>query len=162
MGGSQGSAAINSALRAILPELLKNFNVAHLAGKNGCDPSLEQKGYAQFEYLKEDLAHVFACADIIVSRAGANSISEFLALKKPSLLIPLSKKSSRGDQILNANSFKARGFSRVLPEEELTPQNLLKNINLLYGNRAAYLSKLNAAAQTDATEEVFKVISRFA
>jgi UDP-N-acetylglucosamine--N-acetylmuramyl-(pentapeptide) pyrophosphoryl-undecaprenol N-acetylglucosamine transferase len=161
MGGSLGSAVINSALRAILPEILKNFNAAHLTGKNGCVKSLEQNGYAQFEYLTDDLAHVFACADIIVGRAGANSVSEFLALKKPSLLIPLSKKVSRGDQILNANSFKSRGFSRVLPEEELTPESLLKNICALYNNRAAYISKLNAAAQIDAAEEVFKIVSRF-
>ncbi len=83
-------------------------------------------GYVQYEYIKDELADLFALADICVSRAGANAICELLALRKPNLLIPLSANASRGDQILNAESFERQGFSMVLSEEELAPSILLR------------------------------------
>lgn len=89
--GSLGAVAVNNAIRAILPELLKNFQVIHLCGRGKLDPSLNgTEGYAQFEYIKEELRDLFALTDIVISRAGANAICELLALHKPNLLIPLS------------------------------------------------------------------------
>jgi len=111
MGGSLGAVKLNNCLREILPELLKTFDIIHLCGKGHLDGKLkDQTGYMQFEYVSDGLNDLFAAADFIVSRAGSNSISEFLALKKPHLLIPLSAKASRGDQILNAASFKNRAL----------------------------------------------------
>ena len=112
IGGSLGSVAVNRAIRGILPELLKSFQVIHLCGKGNVDESLNgTPGYVQFEYIKQELADLFALADIVVSRAGANAICELLDLRKPNLLIPLSAAASRGDQILNARSFQTQGFS---------------------------------------------------
>ena len=99
MGGSLGSQKINKVLRAALTEITTGFQLVHICGKGNVDKSINIKGYKQFEYLSEELPHVIACADMVISRAGSNSISEFLALKKPALLIPLSAKASRGDQI---------------------------------------------------------------
>ena len=121
VGGSLGAVAVNEAVRAILPELLKSYQVIHLCGRGKLNESLKGlEGYAQFEYVKEELKDFFALTDIVISRAGANAICELLALHKPNLLIPLSANASRGDQILNARSFERQGFSIVLEEESLT------------------------------------------
>ena len=121
IGGSLGSVVVNKAVREALPDLLKDFQIIHLCGKGKMDESLSgTKGYCQFEYIKDELRDIFALADVVISRAGANAICELLALRKPNLLIPLSAKASRGDQILNARSFERQGFSLVLEEEELT------------------------------------------
>ena len=115
IGGSLGSVAVNNAVRLALPELLEHFQIVHLCGKGKVDHSLNGlRGYAQFEYIKNELRDIFALADIVISRAGANAICELLALRKPNLLIPLSANASRGDQILNARSFERQGFSMVL------------------------------------------------
>ena len=106
IGGSLGAVAVNEAVRRVLPNLLKDFQVIHLCGKNKVDPSLNGlDGYVQYEYIKDELKDLFALTDIVISRAGANAICELLALHKPNLLIPLSANASRGDQILNARSF---------------------------------------------------------
>ena len=99
-------------VRKILPQLLEEFQIIHLCGKGKLDESLKGlQGYAQFEYIQDELRDLFALADIVISRAGANAICELLALQKPNVLIPLSAQSSRGDQILNAKSFQNQGFS---------------------------------------------------
>lgn len=122
MGGSQGSVVVNEAIRSNLPELLVKYDVIHLCGKGKLDETLENmKGYKQFEYVTHELPDLLHAADIIVSRAGSNSIFEFLALRKPMLLIPLSKQQSRGDQLLNAQIFKKQGWASVIEEEEVTP-----------------------------------------
>ena len=154
IGGSLGSANVNNAVRGILPELLQTFQVIHLCGADKLDPSLEHtKGYVQFEYIKKELADLFALADVVVSRAGANAICELLELRKPTLLIPLGSNASRGDQILNAQSFQKQGFCEVLLEENLTPELLLETIRKVYDSRAEYIqamekSNLNNAIQT--------------
>ena len=139
IGGSQGAKAINDCVRESLDRLLPDFNIIHICGKDKMDPTLEgTAGYKQFEYLNEELAHVFAMSDIIVSRAGANVIHEILALNKPSILIPLDLNASRGDQILNAESFEKRGFSKVIREADLTKEALLQTIHEIAGNKAYY------------------------
>ena len=146
IGGSLGAVAVNNAVRAILPELLKDFQVIHLCGKGKLDSSLtDTKGYVQYEYIKDELADLFALADIVISRAGANAICEISALKKPNLLIPLSARASRGDQILNARSFEKLGYSMVLEEEEITNQKLLESIQTLYQNRDSYIQAMEKA-----------------
>lgn len=127
IGGSLGAAAVNDAVRKILPQLLPKYNVIHLCGKGKLDESLKgTAGYVQYEYIKKELADLFALADVVISRAGANAICELLALKKPNILIPLPAAASRGDQILNANSFKKQGFSEVIDEEKITDDLLLE------------------------------------
>ena len=159
VGGSLGAVAVNNAIRAILPELLKNFQVIHLCGRGKLDPSLNgTEGYAQFEYIKEELRDLFALTDIVISRAGANAICELLALHKPNLLIPLSANASRGDQILNARSFERQGFSMVLEEEELTNETLLSAVHDLYDNREKYIDAMKHSSQQDSIDTIIDLI----
>ena len=159
IGGSLGSVVVNDAVRAILPELLKAFQVIHLCGKGKVDESLKDlKGYVQFEYIKEELKDLFALADIVISRAGANAICELLALHKPTLLIPLSAKASRGDQILNARSFERQGFSIVLEEEELTNASLSAAITKLYEEKDAYINAMKQSSQQDSIQTKLSLI----
>ena len=159
IGGSQGSAVVNDAMRGILPELLKTFQVIHLCGKGKLDSSLDHlEGYIQFEYVKKELADLFALTDVCVSRAGANAICEILALRKPNLLIPLSANASRGDQILNADSFENQGFSEVLTEDQLAPTILISRIMKLYNNRADYIAAMEASEQSDAISKIISLI----
>lgn len=161
IGGSLGAAAVNDAVRAVLPELLKNFQVVHLCGKGKLDESLKDtKGYVQYEYIKKELADLFALADIVISRAGANAICELSALKKPNLLIPLSARASRGDQILNARSFERMGYSMVLEEEEITNEKLLDTINSLYENRSAFTDAMSKSKLTDSIEEIVQLFEQ--
>lgn len=163
MGGSLGSVAVNTAVRAILPELLKEFQIIHLCGKGKLDPELVSlTGYAQFEYMQDELKDCFALCDIVISRAGANAICELLALRKPNLLIPLSANASRGDQILNAGSFKKQGFSMVLEEEELTSEVLLSSIRTLYQDRDIYIDAMSHSSQQDSIETIIELIENAA
>jgi UDP-N-acetylglucosamine--N-acetylmuramyl-(pentapeptide) pyrophosphoryl-undecaprenol N-acetylglucosamine transferase len=123
----QGALALNEALKAALDLVLARFDVVHLCGAGKTDPSMNRKGYKSFEYLTAELADVFAACDVVVSRAGANAVFEFLALHKPALLIPLPLSSSRGDQLLNAEYFRKRDFAAVLIQEDITPESSMKN-----------------------------------
>lgn len=159
VGGSLGAVAVNNAVRALLPELLKSYQIIHLCGKGKVDESLNDvEGYAQFEYIKEELKDLFALTDIVISRAGANAICELLALRKPNLLIPLSATASRGDQILNARSFERQGFSVVLEEEELTNEVLLSAINKLYENRESYIETMKQSSQQNSIDTIIDLI----
>ena len=163
VGGSLGAVAVNNAIRAILPELLKDFHVIHLCGKGKMDESLQNlKGYVQFEYIQQELKDLFALTDIVISRAGANAICEILALHKPNLLIPLSANASRGDQILNARSFERQGFSVVLEEEELTNEVLLTTIQKLYKNKASYIDAMANSSQQDSIQTIINLIQEAA
>ena len=163
MGGSLGSVTINKLIRAILPDLLLQYHVAHICGQGNIDPSLDgYKGYKQFAFVGPELPHIMAAADLCVSRAGANFLFELLALKKPHLLIPLPKSSSRGDQILNAQSFKGQNFSMVLYEEEINEALLKKQIDLLYQNREDFIKAMRESNLADAASEIIKVIEKTA
>ncbi|MEF9942154.1 MAG: undecaprenyldiphospho-muramoylpentapeptide beta-N-acetylglucosaminyltransferase [Lachnospiraceae bacterium] len=161
IGGSLGSVAVNHAVRLILPELLKEFQIIHLCGNGKLDSSLEHlQGYAQFEYIQQELRDIFALTDLVISRAGANAICELLALRKPNLLIPLSANASRGDQILNARSFERQGFSVVIEEEQLTKELLLSSIQELYATRDSYISAMNHSSQQNSIETIVMLIEQ--
>ena len=159
VGGSLGAVAVNNAVRKILPELLKDFQVVHLCGKGKLDEKLTGlDGYVQFEYIQDELKDLFALADVVISRAGANAICELLALRKPNLLIPLSANASRGDQILNANSFKKQGFSYVLEEEKLNADTLMAAVHEVYNNRDSYKKAMATSNQSNGVDIVIKLI----
>lgn len=159
IGGSLGSKIVNEAVRKVLPELLEKFYVIHLCGKGNLDNSLSGTiGYAQFEYASSELTDMFALADMAISRAGANSICELLALHKPNILIPLSAAASRGDQVLNANSFKKQGFSYVLEEEHLTAESLLRAVEEVYDNRQKYIDAMAQSGQMDSIGTIVDLI----
>ena len=160
VGGSTGAVHVNEAVRKVLPELLKDYQVVHLCGKGKTDNSLNNiEGYVQFEYISEEMRDLFAISDIVISRAGANAICELLALKKPNLLIPLSANASRGDQILNAKSFQEHGYSSVLFEEDLTPESLLKAVNELYTNRQTYINAMSESKESHAIPIIMNLIN---
>ena len=163
MGGSLGSVAVNEAVRSILPDLLKDFQVIHLCGRGKVDATLSAlDGYVQYEYIQDELKDLFALTDIVVSRAGANAICELLALHKPNLLIPLSANASRGDQILNARSFERQGYSKVLEEEELSPEILLSTIHELYTNRETYIDAMKHSPQQNSIDIIIDLIEGLA
>lgn len=163
IGGSLGAVAINNQIRRILPRLLESFQVIHICGKGNLDESLAgHSGYVQYEYVDAPLRHLFAASDLVVSRAGANSICEILALRKPNVLIPLSAAASRGDQILNARSFEKQGFSKVLEEDQMTEEILLQTIRDTYEHREQYLSAMKRSALTDAVSTIMELISSYA
>lgn len=155
IGGSLGSVVVNEAVRSILPKLLKKFEIIHLCGKGKLDHSLSaMNGYVQYEYISEELKDLFALSDIVISRAGANSICEFLALRKPALLIPLSAAASRGDQILNANSFQKQGYAAVLEEEQLNGDTLYDALSNLWENRESYVNAMETSPMGNAIETI--------
>lgn len=158
-GGSLGSVHINNVLRSILPTLLEKYQLVHLCGKGNYDDSLsDKKGYFQLEYAGEEMAHIYAAAEIVISRAGANSICELLSLVKPNILIPLSAEQSRGDQILNAASFEKQGFSYVIQDNDLTEENLLSAIDEVYNNKEKYVSTMKQASSSDACKIITDLI----
>lgn len=163
IGGSLGSVTVNSAIRKILPQLLSDYQVIHICGKGNIDESLiGRTGYVQFEYVDSPLKHLFAAADLVISRAGANSICEILALHKPNILIPLSAAASRGDQILNAKSFASQGFSTVLEEEEVSEATLLHAITDTYSNRDSFIHAMEHSPLKNAVATVISLIEEYA
>lgn len=163
VGGSTGAAVVNEAVRNLLPTLLKNYDVIHLCGKGKCNSDYNDiAGYRQYEYISAELKDLFASADVIVSRAGANAVCELLALAKPNILVPLSAAASRGDQILNAESFERCGYSYLLYEEKLTNETLLNAINTVYEDREKYISAMKTAQQADSTKIISELIKDIA
>lgn len=160
IGGSLGAMSLNEAVRKILPELLEKYQIIHVCGKDKVDTaliSLEDKGYKQFDYVNDELKDLFAAADIVISRAGANSICELLALKKPNILVPLSR-GSRGDQILNAKSFEKQGYSVVLEDNEELAEKLLVSVESLFADKEKYISAMEKSTQNNAISTIISLI----
>lgn len=163
VGGSTGSKVINETVRAALPQLLEKYIIIHLCGKGNLDVALQNTtGYIQLEYAGKELADLFALSDLVISRAGANAICELLALHKPNILIPLSAAASRGDQILNANSFKASGYSYVLEEEKLTTQTLQDAIVEVWNQKDTYIDAMKNSQSQDSIQTIFTLIETVA
>ncbi len=159
IGGSTGSRVINDVVRGLLPTLLRDFQVIHLCGKGNLDSRLTNtKGYVQYEYIKEELSDLFAASDLVISRAGANAICEILALRIPNILIPLGLNASRGDQILNAESFENQGYSYLIKEDDLTISILLESINIVIENRQKYIEAMNKSELNNSIDTIIKLI----
>lgn len=159
IGGSLGAQKLNEVLRAALPELTQTYDVIHIAGKGNLAESLsDTPGYRQFEFVSAELKDVFAAADVVFSRAGANAICELLALCKPNLLVPLPKESSRGDQILNAASFEKQGYSMVMSQADLTPEKLVAALNDLFSRKDEYIRAMKNAAESSGVNVVLGLI----
>ena len=160
IGGSLGAANVNKAVRDALPKLLEDFQVVHLCGKDKIDNLLlNTPGYKQFEYIKAELKDIFAMADVVISRAGANAICELLALHKPNILIPLSAQASRGDQILNAASFEKQGYSIVIQEEELTNEKLLNAVNTAFEEKDRFIKAMQRSQLNNSIEKIVELIN---
>lgn len=163
MGGSTGAQAINQALWQALPMLTDNFQILHLCGKGNTNSSFAgTRNYVQREYLNDEMADAYACADVMVSRAGANALCEILAARKPALLIPYPKSASRGDQLLNAESFRQRGLSQVLQQEDMTPETLTRAIEQLYHDRGNLYAAMDAEPTGNGIDAVLEQIYKYA
>ena len=159
VGGSTGSRAINEIIRGMLPTLLRDYQIVHLCGKGNLDERFtDTQGYSQFEYIKAELSDLLAAADLVISRAGANAICELLALRKPNILIPLPAASSRGDQILNAESFEHQGYSHVLKEEDLSLSSLLEAIQSVMEKKQDYINAMNKSELNNSIDTIIKLI----
>ena len=162
-GGGSGSKIINDNIRKIAFELCKKVNILHLCGKgNKLDSNIS--GYKQIEFA-EDMGEVYACADYAVARCGSNSAFELIALKIPTLFIPLENKSSRGDQVKNAEYFYNAGLCRILKERDLSPKTLKNAINkLIYDNKiktALDISNFKCANEAIKMEVERTLLQRF-
>ena len=159
IGGSTGSKVINDCIREMLPTLLVDYQVLHLCGKGNLDDSLKKTaGYAQFEYAGPELRDMLALSSLVISRAGANSICELLALRKPNILIPLSANASRGDQILNAKSFENQGYSYIIEEESLSCGTLKTAIQTVLEKKSDYICAMSESNQLDSIDTIIGLI----
>lgn len=159
MGGSLGATAINNAMHQIVYRLKETFNIVHICGKGNIISDFSWANYKQYEYLNEELSHVLAATDIVVSRAGANSIIELLALRKPNLLIPLSRGVSRGDQIENALNFKAKGYSKLIFEEDLNPNLLFDEIIDLNNRKDEFIKAMETINQLNGLRNILNILN---
>lgn len=158
MGGGSGAVTINLVIREALAELLSKYQIIHICGLGQADKQIKLEGYKQYEYVNDELPHLLSIADLVISRAGSNTINELLALGKPHVLIPLSKKVSRGEQVDNADYMHKQGLSAVIAEEALTKNALLKAVAETISQRDLYTSRMAAYNATSGTENVFKLI----
>lgn len=162
MGGSLGAKKINEAVRGALKELTAQFQIVHLCGKNNLDVILSGvSGYRQFEYVHDELPDLLAAADFVITRGGSNAIFEFLALKIPMLMIPLSLQQSRGDQILNAQAFEKEGFSLTLAEEHLTSESLLEYLETLVNKSSEIRRNMDRSQKGEALQILVNEINHF-
>lgn len=158
MGGSAGSQKMNEIVRDSLDTLLDHFQIIHICGEGHVDEKLNQAGYVQFGYVNEELKDLLAITNFVISRAGANAIFEFLALKIPMLLIPLSRAASRGDQIINAKSFTKSGYARTIEEEQLTKESFIDEITQLQKHAPALLETMKNYQSDQARDTVMAII----
>lgn len=162
MGGSLGAAAVNEGVRNALDTLTAKYNVVHICGKGKVDESISHEGYVQFGYVGEELPDMLAATDVVISRAGANAVFEFLSLGIPALLIPLPLEASRGDQILNADYVVKKGYAKKLEQKDITTEALMSGVDELYENRALLAERMKADPLLDGTEEVLDEIFKAA
>lgn len=151
-GGSLGAGAINRQVRRTLQQLLETFHVVHVTGEGHLDPAMTLAGYQQHEFIGAEFGDVLAAADLVVARAGANSLYELFCLRKPHLLIPLTRAASRGDQIENASTFAAAGLSRVIEEQALTDEAFLSAVDALFHDRQTIIEKLSGFEVKDSVQ----------
>ena len=130
LGGSLGANQINNLVIECLDELKKDFIVVHQTGKKFAQENHDimafgDDNYKPYEFIFNEMVSVIQSADIIISRAGANSLWECAVCSKPMILIPLCGAGTRGDQVDNAEYFANRGAAIALTGKDATKENLL-------------------------------------
>ena len=160
VGGSTGAMSLNKIIYSSLKTLTQKYNVVHIVGKNKGDKKIKYPNYYQTEFVY-NIQDYFALADIVVSRAGSNAICELLALNKPMILIPLSNKATRGDQLDNANHFKELGIATVLNESTLTASKLTQEIENMDQKKNLFTQKMNSLKNKNGTQNIINEILKF-
>lgn len=158
VGGSLGATAINETIWQNIQSLTKHYIIIHIVGNGKLNNELQNtKDYYQLEFAK-DIENYFSASDLVISRAGSNTIFELLALAKPMILIPLSKNASRGDQILNAKNFKNNGFANVILQEDLNYKTLEQTINQTLKNSNSHISKMKSSNKNIGNKKIIELI----
>lgn len=158
IGGSSGAKFINEKVWDNLKNLCRIFNVIHVTGKN-CKEKHSHENYFQIDYA-ENVGDFLDAADVVLSRAGSGAINEFLALEKPMLLIPLSKKCSRGDQIENAKFFKKEGYCEMMEEEDFDSSIFISKLKNLIENSKNYQKNMKKNAIFDTNKQIVEIIKK--
>lgn len=156
VGGSSGAKFINEKVYDNIDNLLEKFNVIHLTGK-GKTEKFDKPRYVQVEYA-DNMGDYLNLADLVLSRAGSGAINEFLALKKPMFLIPLSKECSRGDQIENAKLYCDLGYAEMLEEEDYSSELFLNKLINLSKNDKKYIKNMEKTSDFNACEKIIEII----
>ncbi len=159
LGGSLGSQFLNKIVFENIDVLTEKFNIIHICGKNNYQ-KIVHENYKLFAYTK-NIEDFYATADIVVSRSGSGAINELAMLKKPMLLIPLSKKASRGDQIENAKLFAQLGYAEVMEEDEFTFEKFLQKLDLLQKNSIKMQKNMQKTAKNNAVEQIVDLIQKY-
>lgn len=161
VGGSLGARAINETIWNNIKSVTKNYIVLHIVGKNNINQSLTKiQNYYQIEFA-DDIQNYFSASNLVISRAGSNTIFELLELNKPMILIPLPKSASRGDQILNASKFQNLGYSEVILQENLNCEILLEKIKSTLLNSSKYIKNMKSSKYTNGTQKILDLIYKY-
>ncbi|HEX8463205.1 MAG TPA: UDP-N-acetylglucosamine--N-acetylmuramyl-(pentapeptide) pyrophosphoryl-undecaprenol N-acetylglucosamine transferase, partial [Abditibacterium sp.] len=160
-GGSLGARILNRAVEDVLPQLLKRAIIVHQCGQQpeGQEQDLDRltraslllpehlrRRYALTRFVRDELKDVFALADLVVSRAGASTVTELCTLGKPALYVPLVP-TGGDEQTKNAQMCVDCGAAKILKQDDLSGETLLQAVEELLSNRAA-LSQMSEAAKT--------------
>lgn len=151
-GGSLGSVFLNTLIEQSLDQLVENYQLIHVVGPGNGSTRIHHHRYCQFEYLNDEFAHILAASDMVICRGGASSLTELIALKKPHIVIPLSHRASRGDQIENARYFESLGISSVLAESDATTVTLCQKVHDLHRHQATIVQSMNQFRQSNPTQ----------
>lgn len=161
-GGSLGSRFLNKKIWSEINELTEKYFVIHLTGKNNFNEKLQNvKDYVQIEFSL-DIGTILSCADIVVSRAGSNTIFELAVMKKPMLLVPLPKGNSRGDQVDNAKYFNEQGLANFVTEEQLESEPILKFITQTFKEKNELIKNINNHNITVGNKKIIKILCKTA
>lgn len=158
IGGSLGAKFINQKVWENLDALTQKFNVVHIAGKQAQEMHTH-KNYLQVSYA-DNIGDYYAFADFAISRAGSGVINELLALRIPSLLIPLSKACSRGDQIQNAKLFANLAIADILEEEDFDNNKFLIKLDNLIKNREKIKKNMNLTQNFNSSEKIVEILKK--
>jgi UDP-N-acetylglucosamine--N-acetylmuramyl-(pentapeptide) pyrophosphoryl-undecaprenol N-acetylglucosamine transferase len=147
LGGSQGAREVNELVRVSLPKLTEIFFVVHQTGPLIDWELKPSERYKPYPFIRDEMPHVIAAADIVLSRSGAGTIWENAALGKPMVLIPLSGSGTRGDQVENARYFERAGAALTLPGRGISPESLLQALAAVLGDEAGRKALAAASAR---------------
>ncbi len=159
LGGSKGSKTLNNEVIASLNRLLEKYEVLHICGDAHTN-NIKKQGYKQIGFL-DDISEAYSVCDLCLSRCGANTAFELLALKIPTLFIPLANSASRGDQIENANYFLKNGVCNVLQEQNLNSNMLISALDKTFKNRKTYQKNIESLKLLGGAEEIAKILKKF-
>ncbi len=171
-GGSQGARILNRGVEQVLAPLLEVCRVIHQCGRQpgeeqdytrlreaaGVLEARLQRRYFPASFVREEIADVFALADLVVGRAGAGTVTELCALGKPSILVPLVP-TGGDEQTRNARMLEAAGAARIIKQSEFSGHKLLELLQVLARDRAA-LSTMSQAAATLARPDAARDMAR--